>query len=120
MIPLIMPCLRLVFEVLLLVVLLKAGIRELSTLAIGLIVGRLFLSFSSRLHQIPDFLDESKQLEAGVVICIAKIALEVGIFFALKEDINISMDFITIILILMILRNISDTWSLLAIGLEES
>ena len=116
----VMPILRLAFEILLLVVLLQAGIRELSDLAIGLIVFRLCLSFISRMSQIPYSLDRFEQILIGVVICIAKIGLEIGIFFALKEDINASMDFVILILILMILRNVSEAWSLLAIEFEVS
>ena len=113
------PLLRLVFEILLLLVMLNVGIRELSTLAAVLIMLRLFLSFISRISQIPDLLDEFEMIASGVIICTLKIVLEVGIFFSLKEDINISMNFVIIILILMSLRNISDTWSLLAIELDE-
>ena len=90
---LLMPILRLIFEIVLLFVMLYAGIRELSNLAIALIVFRLLLSFISRIFQIPDLLDEFEQIASGVIICVFKIALEVGIFFSLKEDISISTGF---------------------------
>ena len=116
---LLMPFLRLAFEIALLVVILKAGIRELSSLAIFLIVLRLSVSFITRIFQIPDLLDDLDHILSGVITCILKIVLEVGILFAIKEDIDISMDFAIVILIFMSLRNISDTWSLLAIGVDE-
>lgn len=115
-----MPFLRLVCEIVLLAVLLYAGIRELSYLGTGLIILRLGLSFLTRIRQIPDFLDVFSPRVEGVIICVLKIGLEVGIFFALREDINISMDVVILILFLMSLRNISDTWSLLEIELDES
>ena len=114
-----MALLKLAFEIALLLVMLKAGIRELSDWAIFLIALRLIVSFISRLFQIPGFLDESELVRWGVYTCFVKIALEALIFFAVKEDITISMDFVILILLLMFLRNISDTWSLLAIGLDE-
>ena len=114
-----MPILRLGLEILLLVFMLKAGIRDLSDWAILLIVFRLSLSCISRIHQIPYLVDEDNKRIWGVTVCIFKILSEVGIFFSLKEDINISMNFVGIILFLMLLRNISDTWSLLAIELDE-
>ncbi len=116
----IMPVLRLACEILLLVVMLNAGIRDLSEVAILLIVLRLVVSFISRMTHIPDVISDTFYRKLwGAGICIAKISLEVGIFVAVKEDINISLNFVIPILILMILRNISDTWSLLAIELEE-
>ena len=116
---LLMPILRLIFEILLLVVMLYVGIRELATLAIVLIVLRLILSSISRILQIPYVLDEFDQIAWGIIICVLKIVLEVGIFFSLKEDISISTDFVGIIIILMILRNASEAWSLLAIEFDE-
>ena len=115
----ILPFLRLVFEILLLFVMLDVGIRELSDWAIFLILFRLILSFFSRIRQILDFLEDSNKFVWGGIICVLKIISEVGIFFSLKEDINISTDIIGIILILMIFRNVSEAWSLLAIELEE-
>ena len=115
----IMPTLRLICEILLLIVMLNAGIRELSEFAIGLIVFRLFLSFLSRIHQIPDFLEEEDKFPSGVFICFLKIASEAGIFFSLQEDINISTDIISFIVFLMICRNVSEAWSLLAIEFDE-
>ena len=118
---LIMPILRLIFEVLLLIVMLNAGIRDLSELAILLIVSRLVVSLISRMTQLPDvFLYKSSRILSGIIICLFKIALEAGIFFQIKEDINISLNFVIAILIFMVLRNVSDTWSLLAIELDES
>ena len=115
----IMPFLRLICEVLLLVVMLYAGFRELSELAILLIVFRLCLSFVSRILQIPDFIEEEEKFAAGVIVGVLKIFSEVGIFFSVKEDINISTEIISIILFLMICRNVSEAWSLLAIEFDE-
>ena len=115
-----MPFLKFLFETLLLFAMLDAGIRDLSNLAIGLIVTRLFLSFISRILRAPGFLDEFEMLASGITMCALKIFFEAGIFFSLKEDINISMDFAIAILLLMFLRNVSDAWSLLAIELDES
>ena len=114
---LLMPFLRLAFEILLLVVLINAGVRELSEWAIAFIIARLIVSFITRINQIPDFFDDPDASIAA--LCVLKIALEIGIFFAIREDITISTDIILLILLLMILRNISDTWSLIAIGSEE-
>lgn len=116
---LLMPILRLIFELLLLFVMLYVGIRDLSGWAIILIIFRLVLSFLSRWHQIPYILDEFDRIFWGIIICLLKIFSEAGIFFLLTEDISISMDFVIIILFLMALRNASETWSLLAIELEE-
>ena len=115
----ILPFLRLVFEILLLAVMLGTGIRELSSLAISLIVFRLLLSFFTRIHQIPYLLEDADKFAWGVLICILKIASEVGIFLDVREDINISTNVIGTILILMIFRNVSEAWSLLAIQFDE-
>ncbi len=119
MIRVIMPGLRFAFEIGLLAVIQIEGIRELSPLATFLILSRLFLSFITRMSQLPGFLDGFNTIASRVIICIFKIVLEARIFFSLKEDINISTNVVIIILILMSLRNISDTCSLLAIDLDE-
>ena len=114
------PILKLGFEILLLVVVVNAGIRDLSDLAISLIVVRLVVSFSSRLAHTPYvLLDEFNRVVSGILICALKIALEVGIFLEIEGDINVSTDIIIAILFLMALRNVSDTWSLIAIEFDE-
>lgn len=113
--------LRFVFEIALLVTMLIAGIRALSGLAIILIVFRLSASFSSRIYQIPYLcnLDRSDMILLGVYICVLKIVLDTGIFFSVKEGLNISMGSAIAILIFMSLRNISDTLPLLAIESDD-
>lgn len=109
---------RLTFELILLVVIVESGIRELSDLAIALIIWRLIISCLSRI--LPGLLPgKFEHTVAGVTICFFKIGLEIGIFFSLRENVNIPMDFVVLILFLMSLRNVSDTFSFLAIGFDE-
>ena len=114
-----MPMLRFGFEIGLLFVMLYAGIREIAIWAIALIIFRLFLSLLNRIQTIPDLLEEFQNIVAGIIICILKIASEVAIFFAIKEDIYISTNIAITLIVLMTFRNISDTASLLAIELDE-
>lgn len=114
--------LRLACELALLAVIAFLGIRDLSWLACLLIMLRLLVSHISRMIQLPNvFSDKFNRILSRVIICISKIALEVGIFFSLKlkGGINISTEIVITILLLMVFRNISDTWSLLATELEE-
>ena len=109
--------LKFVFEIALLVTMLIAGIRELSDWAIFLILVRLSVSCCSRIFQIPYFPNDFKRshrILLGVYTCVLKIGLDTGIFFAVKEDLNISVGSAIAILLFMSLRNISDTLPLLA------
>ena len=116
----IVPFLKLGVEILLLVVLVNAGIRDLSDLAVFLIVLRLIASLISRIAHIPYiFSDEFNRILSGIIICALKIVLEVGIFLEIEGDINISTGIIIAILFFMALRNVSDTWSLIAIEFDD-
>ena len=114
----IMAILRFIFEIVLLIVIVETDIRKISDLGIGLIVNRLIMGLVGRILQAVR-LDQLSRKVLGYLICVFKIGLETGIFFAVKIHIDIPMDIVPLILFLMLLRNISDVVSFLAIEPDE-
>ena len=118
-----MSVLRWIFELGILFFMLDAGIRKLPGSAIVFIVLRLGLGCLSRIFQKPGLLDRFEHILLGVYTCFVKIYFEAVIFLSIrediKEDINIQTSVIIAILLFIVLRNISDTWSLLAIEFDE-
>ena len=113
------PILKIIFEFALLYIVLSQGIRELSSVAIICISLRLIVSLIHRFVRIPYMLDEYDIIIYSVGICIAKIVLETSIFYIVHEDLSISIYVAIGIVLCMLFRNVSDTWSLLSIDLEE-